>query len=87
VDELNLAGVKITELQDLIDKEQNKKYEHFKVLPSTWGSVTNYFVRVINDLLLMLLLSLLSPMWVLVMGQVDPQGVYTSYQGAVLCNY
>jgi hypothetical protein len=39
VDELNLAGVKISEVQDLTDKEQSKKFEHLKILTSTWGSI------------------------------------------------
>ena len=39
VDELNLASVKISEIQELIDKEQAKKFEQFKILTTTWGSV------------------------------------------------
>jgi hypothetical protein len=39
VDNLNLASMKISEVQDLIDKEQNKRFEHLKALTSTWGSV------------------------------------------------
>jgi len=35
MDELNMAGVKISEVQDLINKERAKKYEHFKILTST----------------------------------------------------
>jgi hypothetical protein len=39
LEDLNLASVKISEIQNLIDKEQTKKFEHFKVLTTTWGSV------------------------------------------------
>jgi hypothetical protein len=38
MDDWNLAGVKISEVQDLIDKEQNRRFEHFKLLSTTWGS-------------------------------------------------
>ena len=47
VDKLNIAGVKISEVQDLINKEQAKKYEHFKILTSTWGSTVLTFVIVV----------------------------------------
>jgi hypothetical protein len=33
----NLAGVKIDEIQNLIEKEQAKREEHFKMLSTTWG--------------------------------------------------
>jgi len=39
VDELNLACVKINETYELIDKEQKKKFERFKMLTTAWGSV------------------------------------------------
>jgi hypothetical protein len=39
VDELNIAGVKISEVQELIEKEKAKKVEYFKLLTSTWGSI------------------------------------------------
>jgi hypothetical protein len=39
MDDLYLAGVKISEVQDLINKEQNKRYEHLKLLSTTWGSI------------------------------------------------
>ena len=39
IEELNLASVKISEVQEMIDKEQTKRSEHFKILTSTWGSV------------------------------------------------
>jgi hypothetical protein len=39
MDELNLASVKVSEVQDLMNKEQAKRFEHFKVLTSTRGSV------------------------------------------------
>jgi hypothetical protein len=39
MDELNLASVKVSEVQYLIDKEEAKRFEHFKVLTSKWGSV------------------------------------------------
>jgi len=39
VEDLNLASVKISEIQELIDKEQTKKFEPFMVLAATWGSV------------------------------------------------
>jgi hypothetical protein len=39
VDELNITGVKTSEVQDLIDKENAKNFEHFKILTSTWGSI------------------------------------------------
>ena len=39
VEDLNLASIKIDEIQDLIDKEQAKRFEHFKVVSTTWGTV------------------------------------------------
>jgi hypothetical protein len=39
VEDLNLASVKINEIQDLIDREQTKRFELFKVLSTTWGTV------------------------------------------------
>ena len=39
VDELKIAGVKISEIQELINKEQAKKAEHFRILTSTYGSI------------------------------------------------
>ena len=39
VEDLNLASVKINEIQDLVNKEQTKRFEHFKVLSTTWGTV------------------------------------------------
>ena len=39
VEDLKLANVKINEIQELIDKKQTKKFEHFKMLRTTWGSV------------------------------------------------
>jgi len=44
MDGLNMAGVKISEVQDLINKEQAKKFEHFKIWTSTWGSIVLTFV-------------------------------------------
>ena len=35
VDELKIAGVKISEIQELINKEQAKETEHFRILTST----------------------------------------------------
>ena len=39
VEDLNLASIKISEIQEMIDKEQTKKSEHFKILTTMWGSV------------------------------------------------
>jgi hypothetical protein len=39
VEELNIASVKINESQDLINKEKPKRFDHFKILSTTWGSV------------------------------------------------
>ena len=36
---LPLSSIKVSEIQELLDKEQAKKFEHFKVLTTTWGSV------------------------------------------------
>ena len=47
VDELNIAGVKISEVQELINKEQAKKYEHLKILTSTWGSIVLIFLIIV----------------------------------------
>ena len=38
VEHLNLASVKINEIQYLINKEQAKRFEHFKVMSTTWGT-------------------------------------------------
>jgi hypothetical protein len=37
VEDLNLASVKINDIQKLINKEQTKRFEHFKVLSTTLG--------------------------------------------------
>jgi hypothetical protein len=39
VEDLNVASVKIKEIQDLINQEQTRKWEHLTMLSSTWGSV------------------------------------------------
>jgi hypothetical protein len=39
VEDLNLASIKISEVQQMIEKEQARKSENFKVLATTWGSV------------------------------------------------
>ena len=39
VEDLNLASIKIDEIKDLINMEQAKIFEHFKVLSTTWGTV------------------------------------------------
>jgi hypothetical protein len=46
LDELNMAGVKISEVQELIDKliNKTKKFEHFKTLTSTWGGILLIFI-------------------------------------------
>ena len=44
VDELNIAGVKISEVQELIKKEQAKKFEHFKILTHIWGGIVLTFL-------------------------------------------
>ena len=38
VEDLNIAGVKTEEVQKLIDAEKTKRYEHFQVLTTTWGT-------------------------------------------------
>jgi hypothetical protein len=38
VEYLNLASVKISEFQEMNDKE-TKKFEHFKILTTTWGTI------------------------------------------------
>ena len=47
VEDLNLASVKIDELQGMIDKEQRKQFEHFKVFATAWGSVVSTIVTLI----------------------------------------
>jgi hypothetical protein len=39
VEDLNLASLKISKIQEMIDKEQAKKFVHFKILTTTWGSI------------------------------------------------
>jgi hypothetical protein len=39
VEDLNLASLKINEMQVLIGKEEMKYFEYFKVLTTTWRSV------------------------------------------------
>ena len=39
VEDLKIARVKIDEIQELINAEKAKQYEHFKMLTSTWGTV------------------------------------------------
>ena len=39
IEDLNIAGVKIDEVQKLIDAEKAKRYEHFRILTTTWGTV------------------------------------------------
>ena len=39
VEDLKLASVKIDEFQELINAEKAKKYEHFKILTTTWGTI------------------------------------------------
>jgi len=46
VEDSNLASVKI-ELQGMIDKEQRKQFERFKVFATAWGSVVSTIVTLI----------------------------------------
>ena len=39
IEDLNIAGVKIDEVQKLIDAEKAKRYEHCQILTTTWGTV------------------------------------------------
>jgi len=39
VEDLKIASVKIDEIQELINAENTKRYEHFKMLTTTWGTV------------------------------------------------
>jgi len=39
VEDLRIVSVKIDEIQDLINAEKAKEYEHFKILTTTWGTV------------------------------------------------
>jgi hypothetical protein len=39
VEDLNVASVKTDEIQELINEEKAKQYEHFKILTTTWGTV------------------------------------------------
>ena len=39
IEDFSLASAKISEIQEMIHKEQTNKSEHFKVLITTWGSV------------------------------------------------
>lgn len=39
MEDLNLASGKVNEIQELIEREQAKRFEHFEVLPTTWGTV------------------------------------------------
>jgi len=47
VEDLKLASVKIDELQGMIDKEQRKQFEHFKVFATAWRSVVLTIVTLI----------------------------------------
>jgi len=39
VEDLKIASVKIDEIQELIHAEKAKRYEHFKILTTTWGTI------------------------------------------------
>jgi len=39
VEDLKIANVKIDEIQELISAEKAKRYEHFKILTTTWGTI------------------------------------------------
>lgn len=39
VEDLKIASVKIDEIQDMIQEEEKKKFEHFSLSVTTWGSV------------------------------------------------
>jgi len=56
VEDLKLASVKIDEVQELINPERAKKYEHFKILTTTWATIVLTIVIFINMYLLFLLL-------------------------------
>jgi hypothetical protein len=47
IEDLNMASVKIDEVQKLIDAEKAKRYEHFQVLTATWGTVVITIVLII----------------------------------------
>ena len=39
MEDLKIASVKIDEIQELINTEKAKQYEHFKILTTTWGTI------------------------------------------------
>jgi hypothetical protein len=39
VEDLKIASVKIDEIQGLINEEKVKRYEHFQILTTTWGTI------------------------------------------------
>jgi hypothetical protein len=48
IEYLNMANVKIEEVQKLIDAEKAKRYEHFQALNATWGAVVITIVVIIT---------------------------------------
>jgi hypothetical protein len=50
VEDLRIASVKIDEIQDLINTEKEKQYEHFKILTTTWVTVVITIVLFITYL-------------------------------------
>jgi hypothetical protein len=48
IEDLNMASVKIDEVQKLIDAEKAKRYEHFQVLTATWGTVVITIVIIVT---------------------------------------
>jgi len=58
-EDLNLAGVKINEIQDLIDREQTKRFEHLKFCQPLGELLYLQLYYLFKYLLLLLLLQML----------------------------
>jgi hypothetical protein len=48
VEDLQIESVKIDKIQELINAEKAKQYEHFKLLTTTWGTVVITIVIIVT---------------------------------------
>ena len=47
-EDLKIANVKVDKIQELINAEEANQYEHFKMLPGTWGTVVITIVKFVT---------------------------------------
>ena len=84
VEDLKIASVKIDEIQELINAEKAKQYEHFKIFNTTWGTISLTIVILLTCICCSCCCFKCYRQCFLDVGQVDTKGVYKPHQRTML---